>query len=94
MSEMKRNSKVVAACTWSETTLDEGARIAARVLAIQATAFLKFAQELREDTLTKSASSPLVANVLVMAQGYESAADAMMVAARNLLRPKRAKPSK
>jgi hypothetical protein len=94
MSEMKRNSKVVAACTWSETTLDEGARIAARVLAIEASALRTFAQEVRGATLTKSASSPLVANVLVMAQGYESAADAMMAAAKRLLRPKGAKPSK
>ena len=92
MSE--RKSKVVAACIWSETTLDEGARIAARVLVVQASALRRYAQDVREATLTKSASSPLVANVLVMAQGYESAADAMMVAARNLLRPKRAKPSK
>jgi hypothetical protein len=29
-----------------------------------------------------------------MAQGYESAADAMMAAAKRLLRPKGAKPSK
>lgn len=92
MSKAKKTKpKVVAALTWTLSTVDEGSRIAARVLAVQADAAREFAQNVRGASLSESASNPVIANLLVMAQGYEAAADTMLAAAKKLLYPKRAK---